>query len=258
MSLKSWLRRILPPLVVDTIRKRRIEAGEFQTWAAAVAESPSYSQEELNAFRVARHALRTVDGSVLQHNVLYLTALAAQRPDLKITDLGGATGELGDDFLQAFPQATYTVVENPTLTRMMSTRSNSVRFTTELPESCDIFYSSSTLQYLDTPLAAFEAGLRSAKIAAVLVRNSFCKREIFRVQRSRLFANGGGPIPPGYQDRPILYPHRTIVEASVHECAAANGFSCVANLEEASGVVPHGDEVYGRQLVFMRNTTRSH
>jgi hypothetical protein len=93
-------------------------------------------------------------------------------------------------------------------------------------------------------------GFTSARRAVVLVRNCFSQHERFSVQRSRLFDNGAGPVPAGWRDAEIIYPHRTVVEAEVIQVAEAAGFSLRSRLEEHSGaILPNS---YGCQLVFWR------
>jgi putative methyltransferase (TIGR04325 family) len=195
-----------------------------------------------------RSRLRKRDGSLLTGNILGLTARLAGKQDLSITDFGGATGDLGADFLAAFPAGSYTVVENPTLVSLMSNQ-GPVRFATEIPGRCDIFYSSSCLQYLVDPVGVLADGFASAKLAVVLVRNSFSDAERFYVQRSRLFDNGGGPLPEGFENCWISYPHRTLVEQDVAALAASQGFRCIARLEEPK-TFPRS---YSKQLVFWRS-----
>jgi putative methyltransferase (TIGR04325 family) len=196
--------------------------------------------------------LRPADGSLLATNVLYLTALALGQPDLAVTDFGGACGELGRDFLTVFPQARYTVVENPVLVALMAKSGGGVQFTATPPAECDLFFSSSTLQYLEDPMAALAAGFSSARRAVIFARNSFCDTDLIRVQQSWLFDNGNGPLPPGYENVKVFYPHRTLNENAVLQSAQKHGFRCVARIEERSGVIPYRDMVYGRQLVFLR------
>jgi hypothetical protein len=121
----------------------------------------------------------------------------------------------------------------------------------------DIFFSSGTLQYLETPLEILKTAFASAQYAVVLAHNSFSKTKLFRLQTSRLFQNGAGAdrndnIPEGFTDRDLKYPHQTIDEAEVLGCATDHGFKLVARTEETSGVLPYRGIVYGRQLVFTR------
>lgn len=192
--------------------------------------------------------MRVADGSLLLGSVLNFTTLLANNAAIAITDFGGATGDLGSDFLAAYPAARYTVVENPTLAALMLGRSP-VNFATKAPAQCDIFYSSGTLQYLGDPMAVLAQGFSSARISVALARNSFSDAERFYVQKSRLFDNGGGPIPTGYTDQIISYPHRTLIEANVLRMAEKHGFRCIAALDE-NKTFPRS---YGKQLVFLRS-----
>ena len=95
-------------------------------------------------------------------------------------------------------------------------------------------------------------GSNRRRRAVVLARNSFCRNEIFRIQRSRLFDNGRGPVPEGFTDRVITYPHRTISEDAIRSVAEKHGFRCLEREEATSGMLRYNDEVYGVDLVFTR------
>jgi len=243
--IKRVIKALLPPVIVHAIRPRE---ARFSTWGEACAHAGSYDADLVNRFRSERHALNTVDDTILQTSVLGLVVLALPQAPLTVTDFGGATGDLGQAFLQAYPSSQYIVVENPTMVELMRGKTP-VQYTTLMPEQCDVFFTSSTLQYLDDPMKILKEGLCSAKQAAVLTRNSFSETETFREQRSHLFDNGMGPVPPGYHNIQVSVPHRTIRESTVLELAHSMGFRCVARLEEASGSLPGS---YGKQLVFFR------
>ena len=243
--IKRVIKSLLPPVIVDAIRPKELR---FPTWGEVCAHAGGYDADLVNRFRSERHELNTVDPAILQGSVLGLVVLALPQTSLTITDFGGATGDLGQAFLHAYPSSRYVVVENPTMVGLMRGKTP-VQYTTDMPEHCDVFFTSSTLQYLDDPMKMLGEGLRSAKLAVILTRNSFSETETFRVQRSNLFDNGMGPIPPGYQNIQISYPHRTIRESAVLDLARGMGFRCVSRLEEASGSLM---DSYGKQLVFLR------
>jgi putative methyltransferase (TIGR04325 family) len=228
----------------------------LSSWQAAAAASEGYEDEILSSFKVKRAAQRKADGAVLRSSMLHLAALAMGKAEIAITDFGGSTGDLGQDFLNVFPKAIYTVVENPTIVRMMQGHGN-IRFSEAVPATCDIFFTSGTLQYCEDPVSIMNQGFASAGFAAILARNSFCDVELFRVQRSKLFKNGSGEIPDGYKNAAISYPHRTLKEAVVREIAEKHGLRCVARIEDRSGVLPYRGMVYGQQLVFLRTASDS-
>jgi putative methyltransferase (TIGR04325 family) len=246
MKLKRIIKSLLPPVITDMVRGSGVK--HFPTWSQACAHAGTYDADLVNRFRSDRHNLNTSNGTVLRENVLGLVVMALNNDRLTITDFGGATGDLGEGFLKAYPSGRYVVVENPTLVRLMQGRTP-VQYSLSMPDRCDVFFTSSTLQYLHEPMRILEAGLQSAKLAAVLARNSFSETDAFRVQQSNLFDNGIGPIPAGYDNVQITYPHRTIRESAVLDLAHAMGFRCVSRLEEASGSL---EGSYGKQLVFLR------
>ena len=244
MSLKTALKKILGA----TRNSPHQRITRASSWEEACRLAGRYDADLVNRFRVDR-AKRAADPSLLLNNILGLAARLIGSPDFSVTDFGGATGDLGRSLLLAYPAAKYTVVENPTLVGLMRDKIESINFTTEMPPSCDIFYTSGTLQYLDDPYGILQKGFTSAGRLVVLVRNSFSDADQFAAQVSPLFDNGGGPLPKGYENQMISYPHRTIMEPRVEALAKAEGFRLIARLDEYSGAL--GDS-YGKQLIFER------
>jgi putative methyltransferase (TIGR04325 family) len=184
--------------------------------------------------------------------VIYFAALALGKPDPHIVDFGGNTGDHATLLLQRLPQARYTVVENPTMVRLANGRFGSISFTSTIPASCDIFFTSCTLPYLSDPYAVIAAGCESAASACIFVRNCFTAEEKIRVQRTTLFANGGGEVPKGYDNLPVSYPHRTIVEAELRNFVERAGFELAARLPEPVTAWPTTSDIQSAQLVFLR------
>lgn len=210
----------------------------------------SYSDDLVNEFRVKR-ASGPNEPTPYSAGLLELTIEALGLRTPVVTDFGGATGVLARDIVAMFPGTTYRIVENTKLVSLLQS-SPSVTFTTQIPEACDIFYSSSAICYVAEPDKVISKAFETARYAVVFVRNSFCATKLFRVQRSSLFSNGSGPVPDGYRNVRISYPHQTISEDSILNQADEFGFRCVARLEEHSGVLPYRGLVYGRQLVFIK------
>lgn len=245
--LRKFAKAVEPPVLAE----HRLGGRLYATWEAAKAAAGGYESELLNRFKVARVAGYEPEALSLEATLLGLVARTLGNPDLVVTDLGGGAGELGDAFLATFREATYVVVENPALVKMLG-GDRSVQFTTEMPPSCDIFFSSGTLQYLDDPSSAIDGAFSTARKAVVLARTSFSDEELFRVQRSRLYWHGRGPVPPGFSNVPITLPHRTVREQLVHQAAERHGFDCVATIAETDGVLPYREKVYSRQIAFVR------
>lgn len=224
---------------------------EYPTWQEAAVVAGAYSAPLVNEFRAARTALNLKLGWLPDILDTPLGWLSMAFPGhLTITDLGGATGELGVSLSHFRPNITYTVVENPTLAGLMQPR-DAIRFAAELPAKCDIFYTSGTLQYLSEPYKVFEMAAKSAYLGLAVVRNAFADREIFTVQESPLHNNGGGGIPEGFPNPTISYPHRTISEPMLMAIAGACGFKLVSRTPGVNGV-PDGHEGYAADLVFLK------
>lgn len=250
-SLKAVAKSVTPPLIWEAAHRLRTPPiPTFPSWEAAAAAAGTYSDRALNEFRAARAKCAAEAGWLPDPLATPLPMLCAMLPGhLEITDLGGATGEMGMALGQIQSDIAYTVVETPALVGLLSP-GTIVRFTSDLPEKCDIFYSSGTLPYLADPYGVLERGLKSAQKAVALTRNCFSDREVFTVHTTPLSANGGGPLPD-LPDSPISYPHRTISEAKVRALAAPKGFRLVSRLPAMNGV-PYGYEGYDMGLVFLK------
>jgi putative methyltransferase (TIGR04325 family) len=225
----------------------------FETWDSAAASCSSYENDLLSHFRVARDDLNRKNERVIDlegNALLWVTALLPGH--LAVTDFGGATGEFGEALQLLRPDIEYTVVENATLVAALAAKNKPVRFATELPGECDVFFTSCSLQYIRDPYSVLVAGCRSAKRAVILVHNNFSERDSIRVQRSPLFNNGGGAIPAGFHNSIVAYPLRTVSELRVRSIAAELGFKLIARVPERSEDVAHFDKAYSVQLVFLR------
>ena len=278
MFLRHIAIGLTPSFIVDAVRRRKAMAAELQrrererlerekieaaeaakkatSWEDACARAGSYAADYVNRFRVMRGAGYIPDGSFLRANILAIAARSCDKTGMEITDLGGSTGELGADLLLRYPHSHYTVVENETLVELMTKERlrSEIFFSTTLPETCDIFYTSGTLQYLEDPMDTLGRGFKSARHAAILRRNNFSEIEKFDIQTSRLHHNGAGPVPANFPDQEISYPRRTLVEAQIVSLARSEGFELVAGLSGDDGA---GEGNYGKQLVFWRNASRN-
>jgi putative methyltransferase (TIGR04325 family) len=207
----------------------------------------------LNRFRIARDELNRKNGRVisLEGNALLWVCSLLTGP-IVVTDFGGATGEFGEALQSSRREVAYTVVENAALVAAMRDNSPSIRFSTEIPSECDVFFTSSSLQYVEDPYGVLAIGFKSARQAVILVRNNFSQRNVIRIQASPLFNNGGGAIPAGFKNSKFTYPVRTINEQKVREIAAASGFRLVARVAEQAEGIAFLDEGHSAQLVFLK------
>lgn len=87
---------------------------------------------------------------------------------------------------------------------------------------------------------------------AYLARNCFSNRKAFSVQSSRLFDNGAGPIPEGFEDVNIRYPHQTISEASLTAIAGRMGFDLIAGSTAAIAASPAAKRMRTEPTFYLR------
>ena len=190
-----------------------------------------------------------MDGNALLWVVHVFARLEGRIPI--IVDFGGATGEVGAALLRRGYAIDYTVVENAALVALMA-QNTQMHFASEIPPTCDIFFSSGTLQCIPDPYGALELGFSSAKKFVLLKKNWFNQRDVFNVHGSQLFANGPGEIPPGFENVSISYPSRSVNEDRVMEIAARHGFRLISRAPEEGGVIVEGNGSYGIQSVFIK------
>lgn len=253
MSVRQTLRQLVPPALTELLRRRR-RGGEFATWEAACrASGETYDADLVNRFRVERAAMNGAPSSA-EPGVLLLTALLLGKPDVRIVDFGGNTGDHAHAVLSRLPNAQYTVVENATLVTLARERFAPIRFASDIPAEFDIFFSSCTLQYLEDPRAILRRGFAGAAHACIFVRNAFGGSETIRVQSSYLYENGSGAVPAGFANGIVRYPHRTMIEREIVDIARNSGFELGARLYEPLTSWPGTDDVHGAQLVFLRRT----
>jgi hypothetical protein len=198
-------------MISRILRRLRRKAIPCRSWAEAVARSHSYEDAVLCDFRAARSG-RHVEACPPE--LLDVTG--------HVVDFGGGMGERARGIVAANPAARVTVVETPSMVAR-ATPGDRVGFTSDIPAGFDIFYSNAALQYLEDPYALLRSVFDKRPHRVILVRNTFSEVDRFHVQRSRLFENGSGPLPSGFVDRDITYPHRTLRLSDV--IAIAGGYS---------------------------------
>lgn len=211
----------------------------------------SYDDERLSDFRCARARDEATVGLARSSGLLSLLERIGLRR-AHIVDFGGGTGDLGVDLIKERPEDRFTVVELPSMIVRMRQKRPQIEFSGTLPDSCDVFYSSGTIQYLSDPQSVMEHAFKSARHAVIFARNSFSPFELFRVQRSRLFWNGSGEIPQGFEDHLIAFPHRTIKVRSITNAASARGFRLIERSRDRSGILPYFGLVSGGKILFLR------
>lgn len=253
-DVRSSLKRLAPLGLVEVVRETR-NVEIYASWESAVqAARADYDSDLLSRFRAERAKANPGQRTRSEPLMLCVGLLGST---LEVTDFGGGTGEFGNAVCASHRNVDYRVVECPGIVERMRMLDMAPTFQTSLPESCDIFFTSCTLPYLDDPLGLLAKGFVSARKMCVVARNCFADREYFGVQTSNLFDNGAGEIPAGFSNVKVRYPHRTTVEKDVVDLAHRMGFELLARFDDDSGVVPYRGRAYGGTLVFVRRAQAS-
>ncbi|MGO7732990.1 hypothetical protein ACC713_18395 [Rhizobium johnstonii] len=250
---KQLVRAILPASVRAAVSEWRKREKTYWSWTrAAAAAEGDYSGGDLTAFRVERSR------QILGREELFVEPSsellsAMNSASGRFVDFGGSAGEICAVLQRRFPAWSFAVVETTAMASASQILRPSISFLDEIPDEFDVFYSSGTLQYLDNPDEMWRKALSRTMRYAYLARNAFSRRKRFTVQTSRLFDNGAGPVPEGFDDMPIFYPHQTLSESTVIKIADKAGFDLVAHVKDRNGgVTGTSGKVYGADLLFKR------
>lgn len=248
--MNSLLKELAHPIV------RRIRQGRFyDTYeAAAAAAGTPYDTEELTRFRVERAWLNRPTRPYANASLPFLISATVGLEAPVVVDFGGATGDVALQLADFVPGVRFVVVETPGMARACADIFTHCAFSDTPPADCDVFYSSSTLQYVPDPHAVLAAGFRAARRAVILTRNTFADRRTFHVQQSRLGNNGGGDIlPKGFDPRRLLrYPHGTLIYDEVLRLAGAEGWTLRLRIANDESTRAHGPGMWGADLLFTR------
>lgn len=251
--IRQIARTISPAPVRAAVSEWRKREKLYWSWArASAAAKGDYSAGDLTAFRVERS--RQIIGREEEFVNPSPELLSMMRSASGLfVDFGGSAGEVCAVLQRKFPAWSFTVVETGAMASAARALRPSISFLDEMPDQFDCFYSSGTLQYLDNPEDVWRQALSRTARFAYLARNAFSRRKRFTVQTSRLFDNGAGPVPEGFDDMPISYPHQTLSEAKLINIADKAGFDLALRVAGRNGgVTGTSGKVYGADLLFRR------
>lgn len=243
------------------IRLHRPRLASSWEEAVSLAGDNSYQDDDLTRFRVARIALNRAAGASatfapsVRDALDWITARLAGRQPAEAVDFGGADGSFLRALGERVPLLRGTVIESTAMVHgLPPEHCVTPAFSDHLPTRFDLFYTACALNYVADPYRVLEEAFRHAGLAVVLQRNCFSDAPQFRVQLSSLHANGWGKVPPGWPDRLVCYPHRTLQPAKIMQLAHSHGFQLMELRGNNSGVIGgQRSGQYGVDLFFIRN-----
>jgi len=170
--------------------------------------------------RAEQHAAVVSESDL--HSLLALTtsAMATEATSVRVLDFGGACGAHYYNLRRLMPrhELRWAIVETPGMAERAnglaagnswpSAFSSVADATRALGGSVDLVHASGALQCTPDPQAALATLLEVRAPVLLLTRGAVTRgdRDVVAILESSLAANGPGPLPPHFQDRPLSFP----------------------------------------------------
>jgi len=190
--------------------------------------------------------------------------LEYQTKDILILDFGGACGAHYFETKRFFGQKInlkWIVVETPEMVNSAKEHGleNEELFFVDslikINSSIDLVHSSGALQSVPDWLEYLKrlVGFNAKYMLFNRMMFNENNRTFVTIQKSRLSANGPGPIPEKYKDKDIFYPHTTISYNSFNEIIMENGYGLEWSFEEHSGSYQiNREKITGKGLLYKK------
>ena len=276
MKLKDFI----PPVMIKIIKRREIKERqekeardnrEYETYANAFDAClyGAYESYELCQMIAAKtiayrrqleekpYRVSATNSFLLSIIHQYLFAFKTDR--LNIVDFGGACGTHYFEIRRLIPSQiilNWQVVETPSMVaaaRAGGLSSNELQFIESLDlvnDPVDLLHSSGALQYVPDPWEYLTRllGLKAKWLLFNRMMFSTGIKDIITIQRSNLSANGPGPLPVGYVDKEICYPHTTLSLPKFRDRCTLS-YRPIWDFDEVSGSFALGDfNIVGKGL----------
>ncbi|HET6225691.1 MAG TPA: methyltransferase, TIGR04325 family [Bacteroidia bacterium] len=271
MSLKD----LLPPIVLDFIRKnRRVVKYDSYEEALSHCKANAYQNEELCniiADKTLIHIESLKKIAITQNPTTVYLAFALNyftnaycKKSVTVLDFGGACGAHYYEVRGIIPRAIslkWVVVETEPMIRSAVSRGfakGELSFMAQIEnieKPIDFVHSSSALQYVSAPYDFLKKLVNVSPKMILFNRMMFNKSnyDIITIQRSLLSSNGPGKLPPKYIDMPIMYPHTTMAIDKMNSVMTHSGYECLSEFDEPSGRFSLGkEEILGKGLLFIK------
>jgi putative methyltransferase (TIGR04325 family) len=268
------IKDLFPPLIIDYIRKNQ-KVVKYKTYEEALSQcsANAYQNEEL-CNMIADKTLIYIESlqkpycfnptTVYLAFALNFFSNSTSRREIKVIDFGGACGTHYFEVRNILPPTIslkWFVVETEQMIQSAMSRGlgkGELTFVTQIEdvnEPIDFVYSSSALQYVPSPYSFLKKLIGVGARMVLFNRMMFNKNnyDIITVQKSLLSSNGPGKLPSGYKDRPIMYPHTAMAIEQLNTSMLDNGYECLSEFDESSGMFFLGkEEILGKGLFFIK------
>lgn len=196
--------------------------------------------------------------AVLQHLQRYSAR------SINILDIGGACGAHYFETRRLIPETVslnWFVVETGQMVRSALAKkldNDELHFLESLEEfngNAEFIHSSCTLHYVPDPYGLTNLILSKKPSTLLFNRMMFNQnnRDLITIQKSFLSDNGPGPLPEGYKNKIISYPHITLSFEKFNSLITDSGYKAEWIFEELTGSYPIGNEkIIGRGLLYLK------
>lgn len=181
-----------------------------------IAEKTRIYRDKLTGTRSDMNTTQSFLLSVIQRILI-----EKQVHTLNVLDLGGACGAHYFEIKRLIPKNAslkWIVIETPAMVKaakMIKMDTNELSFISDLSHidlKPHLIHSSSTLQYVEKPYEVIRQlkGLESEWLFFNRMMFNTGSKDLVTIQQSQMADNGPGPIPQGFQNKLIRYPHTNL------------------------------------------------
>ncbi len=272
-------RDFVPPVLFQIAKKMRGlgSSREFDSYEQALKASSNNAYENTDLCNmigdktiIYKGQLKKKPGGLSSTSAFWIAAIhryACFHPGetISILDFGGACGAHYFETRELIPANTrlnWQVVETEQMAKVANEKKlagGELKFYTsieDVPGPIAIVHSSSTLQYVPDPYAFTNRLIQRGAKWMFFNRMMFneADRDFVTVQRSYLTSNGPGPLPEGYKEKIVAYPHTTMSFLKFNSLITGNQYQSEWIFEETTGSYRIGKEkISGKGMLYIRS-----
>ena len=262
--MRAFLKQIMPPLLWGVVRRITTPpppvCATYEE-AARKCRQSGYEDDALVravveknlVFRKKFRDKPVIDLAAMR--TLISLGLSKTSNELNVIDFGGGAGyhyEIARAALGQSAAVRWNVVETTAMAKAArSLEEPGLKFFDNIEEaardlgSVDLVLASSSLQYCPDPVLFLQRLIDVDAGHLFITRTPFSEspEDVVSVQRSRLSANGPGPLPAGFTDVEISYPV-TYLSTSKVEKALSSKYELRFKVEEERGAFLAGNRSF--------------
>jgi putative methyltransferase (TIGR04325 family) len=254
MRIQNLVEQIIPPVLINLVRKKSQPQIEYPTFEAAqlACQNAAYENSELINVVVDKNLIyrKKLESDPIfdlasLRTLIALGAIQSGR-NLNVLDFGGGGGyhyTIAKSALEPSKRINWCVVETSAMShRAQRLADASLSFFPDIDsargslDELDLVFTSSALQYCPNPLSFLRELVELGAPYLFVTRTPFLEsdRTIITTQVSSLQNNGPGPLPSKYADQKITYP-LTYVSRQIVEEIITKQYDIRFRIDESDG-----------------------